>query len=309
MRWKISICITTYNHEQYIENCIASVLGQHVDADLEILVGDDCSSDETRAIVSYYAEMYPEKLFPVFHEKNLGGSKNYHSLIRRATGDFIAHLDGDDFWLPGKLAAQLAFLLRLDGCSAVWSNAIVISRRGELVGPFNGLVAEEFDINYLLMRGNFLLHSSLMYRSTCKEDILGIGEEFIDYHLYMFLTKQGTLGYINSLLAVYRTGSRRILHTVNLRYWRAIMCAQDMGASKEAINHSISNFYVDILSGAVKQNNFKELRFWTSDIYNKYKKVAVTLIFSILVILSIRVFRIIWRKLIRTGISLHTSNR
>ena len=55
-RSKISVCVVAYNHGRYIGECLASVVGQQVDADLEILVGDDCSTDETRRIIGGYAE-------------------------------------------------------------------------------------------------------------------------------------------------------------------------------------------------------------------------------------------------------------
>ena len=50
-RLKVSVCVVAYNHGRYIGDCLASVVGQQVDADLEILVGDDCSTDETREII------------------------------------------------------------------------------------------------------------------------------------------------------------------------------------------------------------------------------------------------------------------
>ena len=75
-RLKVSVCIVTYNHGRYIDDCLASVVSQQIDADLEVLVGDDFSTDQTRAIISAYAKKYPDMIYPVFHEKNIGGSHN-----------------------------------------------------------------------------------------------------------------------------------------------------------------------------------------------------------------------------------------
>ena len=160
-RLKISVCIVTFNHAEYIQDCLASVLGQQVNADIEILVGDDCSTDNTREIISCFAHLYPTIITPIFHQTNIGGSHNYQYLIHQADGDYIAHLDGDDFWLPGKLAAQMAFLDRKSNCVAVYANAAVVNDAGELIAKFNGRVSEEITIDDLLRRGNFLNASSV----------------------------------------------------------------------------------------------------------------------------------------------------
>jgi len=303
-RPKITVCILTFNHGQYIDDCIASVLGQRVDADLEILVGDDFSGDGTRSIISEYAAQYPSLVFPVFHEKNIGVCPNYLSLVGKATGDYIAHLDGDDFWLPGKLAKQLDFLKRWDGCSAVWSNAIVISEHGQLIGRFNGEIAEHFDINYLVERGNFLNHSSIMYRSVCKENILGINADFIDYYVCMLLTEHGSLGYINSPLVVYRHGStssviKNNLSFVRLLNWQAILCARSMGADNTYIARGISEFYGSILSSTVKQGKFLELWYWSVKIFNESQSILAGSFVGSVAKLPIRVIRSKLRKLAR----------
>src|SRR6266516_3269144 len=92
-RLKVSVCVVAYNHGRYIGDCLASVVGQQVEADLEILVGDDCSTDETREIIAAYAARYPGLVHPVFHPRNIGGTRNYQVLIGKAEGDYIAHLD------------------------------------------------------------------------------------------------------------------------------------------------------------------------------------------------------------------------
>src|SRR5689334_18333358 len=126
-RPKVSVCVVAFNHGRYIANCLASVVGQQINAELEVLVGDDCSADETRQIIGRYAEEHPGLIHPVFHQSNIGGTQNYQSLIRRASGSYIAHLDGDDYWLPGKLAEQVSFLEKNQNCVAVYTNAIVVS--------------------------------------------------------------------------------------------------------------------------------------------------------------------------------------
>ncbi|HEY8102332.1 MAG TPA: glycosyltransferase, partial [Burkholderiaceae bacterium] len=154
----VSVCVVTYNQEKYIQDCLLGVLLQTLDADVEILVGDDASTDKTNEIIQFISEKYPGRIKLFRHEKNLGGCRNYQFLIEQARGDFIAHLDGDDYWLPGKLKRQLAFLENHSECVAVYANAVVINRERALLGIFTDRHPDTQDINYLLRKGNYLAH-------------------------------------------------------------------------------------------------------------------------------------------------------
>ena len=119
MKPKVSVCITTYNHEKYISQAIDSVLMQKTDFEFEILVGEDDSSDSTRAIVKGYSEKHPDKirLFlndrenVIFIDGRPTGRWNFINNIHRARGDYIALLDGDDYWTDElKLQKQINFL-------------------------------------------------------------------------------------------------------------------------------------------------------------------------------------------------------
>lgn len=206
----ISVCIVSYNHQAYIADCLSSVLGQYGNFQLEILLGDDTSIDDTVNIIRKIIAIYQgEAIIRLFaHEKNLGPSQNYQFLIAQAQGDFIAHLDGDDFWLPGKLQAQLDFLIKTPDCPACYSNAVIIKNDKSHWGFFNQTQkSERISTNMLLSAGNFLNHSSLLYRSQHKNDILLISEGFIDYRIHLKLSLHGDLGYINQALVAYRVNS------------------------------------------------------------------------------------------------------
>lgn len=289
---KISVCIVTFNHARYIEDCLSSVLGQQVNADLEILVGDDCSSDETRNIVSSFAQRYPDIVIPVFHPKNIGASHNYQYLINQADGDLIAHLDGDDFWLPGKLAAQMAYLEKNTQCVAVYANAIVISDGGELIARFNGKLSEEFTLDNLLRRGNFLNASSIMYRAKCKHALLKFKEEAIDFQYHLILANQGKLGYVNKVFVAYRKNSSTSMIASNLqlvltRYWQAIMFARTLNADPDAIEQCALRFYRDLVFSAIARRDARSLRGWTGKIISDYPKITKWMLFKSLFFLPI----------------------
>lgn len=205
----ITVCIATYNQQDYIRDAVMSVLAQHTPSmlGLEILVGDDASTDATATILQELAAQYPDTLTVVTHQPNVGATRNYQSLIQRARGDFVAHLDGDDYWLPGKLAAQLEFLTRHSTCVAVYTSAVVVDPQGVLIGAFSNAQPSELGLEYLLRRGNFLNHSSMLYRSSAASAILELVPPFIDYRTHLTLARIGSLGYLNSSFVVYRAAT------------------------------------------------------------------------------------------------------
>lgn len=204
---RVSVCITTYNHERYIKECLASVIAQQFDVDLEILVGDDESADQTFDVVQRISNTIPGVIQLFRHAKNVGPTANLQFLIAKASGEYVAHLDGDDYWMPSKLSVQVDFLLRHPECAAVYSNAALIDQENGILGAFNRRMPETFDINYLLEKGNFLNHSSLVYRSQYRSRILEMEPPFIDYQIHMALAGLGKLGYVNQMLTAYRINS------------------------------------------------------------------------------------------------------
>jgi glycosyltransferase involved in cell wall biosynthesis len=107
----VSVCMVTYNHENWIAAAIDGVLAQQTSFDFELLVGDDCSTDHTTKIVQEYARKYPTIIRPVFNKKNVGLSANFSTLLNHCRGKFIAICEGDDFWTnPAKLERQVTFL-------------------------------------------------------------------------------------------------------------------------------------------------------------------------------------------------------
>jgi glycosyltransferase involved in cell wall biosynthesis len=261
---RISVCITCYNHEHYIAQCLSSALNQSGDLELEILVGDDGSSDRTRAIISEFAARTPDVIKPVFHPQNLGASGNLQTLIMLATGDFIAHLDGDDYWSPNKLQRQLALLAEHPDAMAVYCNARVVTPEDEILGYFNDVVPAAFELDYLLKCGNFLNHSSLVYRREGARPLLAIKGDFIDYRVHVNLAALGSLLYVDEALVGYRwmvsnsmTNSTR--DPIYQRYLHAIEDASSLGASQNAIDLCLQRFWRSIIYSAIWPPNLPRL--------------------------------------------------
>lgn len=108
---KISIIIAVYNHEKYVEQTINSVLEQKTDYEIEVFVGEDCSTDRSREVLMALENKCPKHFHFIYRDKNVGAKKNFKDLFSRITGDYFIILEGDDYWIyPYKLQKQVEFL-------------------------------------------------------------------------------------------------------------------------------------------------------------------------------------------------------
>lgn len=108
----VSVCIITYNHEEYIEEAVKGALNQKLHYPYEIVIGDDCSTDRTVEKCKKLKEANPEKCVRIVEqEKNLGMNGNWMATIQAAYGKYIAICEGDDYWIDShKLQKQISFL-------------------------------------------------------------------------------------------------------------------------------------------------------------------------------------------------------
>ncbi len=108
---KVNVCVITYNHEEFIEKALASILNQKADFDFDIVIGDDCSSDKTKEIILKYKQRYPDLIRILFSEKNIGMRENFLRSLKACKGKYIAILEGDDYWTDEyKLQKQFDYL-------------------------------------------------------------------------------------------------------------------------------------------------------------------------------------------------------
>lgn len=106
MKELVSVIMPTYNCGRFIKESIDSVLAQTYE-NWELLIVDDCSTDETETIVRTYAD---NRIHYLRNKQNLGAALTRNRALREAKGRYIAFLDADDLWLPEKLARQIAYM-------------------------------------------------------------------------------------------------------------------------------------------------------------------------------------------------------
>ena len=107
----VSICMITYNHGKFLKDAIEGVIMQKTNFPFELIIGDDCSKDNTREICIEYRNKYPDIIKLRLPEKNLGALPNFCENLLACNGQYIAMCEGDDYWTdPNKLQMQFDYL-------------------------------------------------------------------------------------------------------------------------------------------------------------------------------------------------------
>jgi glycosyltransferase involved in cell wall biosynthesis len=209
---KVTVLVMTYNHERFIRQAIDSAVVQDLEDEFEIVISEDCSTDGTREIVQEYARRDPDRIKVILSERNLHSNIVVARGIEAATGEYIALLDGDDYWLSRqKLRKQVAFLDEHPECSTCFHQAIVHhedeDRPDWYWTPRN---QPGFSTLRDIWMGNFIATGSVMFRQGA---IAKIPEWYLtfpvtDWPLHILNAEKGLIGYIDEVLGVYRYHSR-----------------------------------------------------------------------------------------------------
>ena len=164
---RISVHLTTFEHEAYLAEAIEGVLAQDLD-DWELVIGEDGSPDRTLEIAREYARRDPERVRVLTHPHPADrGRRMYARSLEACTGELVASLDGDDVWTdPSKLRRQVALLEARPEVSAT-VHALAVLRQDRPGSPRRGRVGGSAPRDYHprdFIRGVHLPHSSLLFR-------------------------------------------------------------------------------------------------------------------------------------------------
>ncbi|HRL93833.1 MAG TPA: glycosyltransferase [Pseudomonas sp.] len=205
---KVSVCVVTYNQEKYIAECLQSLVDQVTDFPFEIIVGEDCSTDRTREIVLEFQKKYQDIVKPLLHTENVGANQNYLMTHAKACGKYIAHMDGDDYALPGKLQAQVDFLDENPECNMVFHRMNFIDGEEYVLSAeiSNRILAYKFYRSDIIEFVAIGANSSKMYRKELREIKLP-DFNLVDYTVNVVQVDSGYAAYCSDkALGVYRRG-------------------------------------------------------------------------------------------------------
>ena len=264
---RISVCVVTCNQRDFIGQCLRSILAQDVDAEVRILVGDDASDDGTSEAVATLAAEHPGAILHLRREPRLGAMANMRDLMARADGDYVARVDGDDYWLPGKLQRQLAYLQAHPDCAAVYANAITVDEGGRRIGLFNDVGDARFDLAAMLRRGNFLNNSSVLFRGNGRHAWLDVDGPQIDYRVHLWHARHGWLGHLGEPLAAYRVAvSGSMVAAMNDRvrelYWEAIQSVPRERVDDGDYARGIADFLRRVFFRALRTRDWSLFHRW-----------------------------------------------
>jgi len=198
---RVSVIIPTYRHRDFIERTLASVFAQTL-ADYEVIVVNDGSPDDTRAVLAPYVEA---ERITYIEQANQGQSRARNAGLARAAGEYIAFLDDDDVWPSDKLASQVAFL---DSQPAVGMVGGTFQRidaddtRGTL-GPFH----ESITFETLFTANPFHSPGQTLIRANLLKDIGGLNSSIWgadDWDLWFRIAKRAAIVMRNEVALYYR---------------------------------------------------------------------------------------------------------
>lgn len=205
---KVSIVLPAYRHEKFIGPAIESVLSQSF-SDFELLIGDDASPDRTADVIRSFRD--PRIVF-FPHRTNYGATFNHRFLLEQAQGDYIALINSDDLWLPGKLEKQVRYLddhpdtvLCAGWATFIDENGADMDLGDNVFEQPNRTQAEW--VEHFFMRGNCICHPTVLIRRAAYEQLnyyrLAL-RQLPDFELWTRMIRLGEFYIFQEPLAAHR---------------------------------------------------------------------------------------------------------
>ena len=254
---KVSVVSISYNQEEFISQALDSFVMQKTDFVFEVIIADDHSTDKTPDIIADYAKRFPNIIKPVLRKENLGIQRNIMDAMQRATGEYLALCEGDDFWTdPSKLQQQADFLDAHKDHNVVFHPVRVFYDNGEQDDTtFPDVIdPKEFTVKKLLVR-NFIQTNSVMYRKKTYET-MPLNILPLDWYLHLFHAKNSKIGFINRVMSVYRRHPGGV-------WWGSDKSSDELykkhGIAHASLYNELLNLYTDAASARVISKNIVDL--------------------------------------------------
>jgi len=264
---RITILLITYNHSKHLEKSVESILCQQLDEPFEVVVADDGSTDATIAILKRYAKQNSHIEFKFLHSsENIGITGNYQRAFSACRGEYVAVMEGDDYWAsPYKLAKQRDFLDEHWECDLCSVNYFVYEEdrcqftprvpigTGHIVLAARDLIADN-------LVGNF---STCMYRRKALDLLPHELFEITSYDwiINICVARNGLIGFLQEPMSVYRIhgdGAWNLLsHDQKLKAQLELIPAYD--ALTNEVFHAEFEVLAFRLKGEISKNQVKQI--------------------------------------------------
>ena len=211
---KVSILCLVYNHEKYLRKCLDSLVNQKTNFNYEILIHDDCSTDNSKEIIERYYKKYPEKINPIYEKENQyskGVKINKKILIPKIKGKYFCFCEGDDYWIDeNKLQKQYDFMEENKDYKLCIHNSIAVDKNGNELHKINPLLSggdlecEDFIKN----GGAFVSTNSIFSYSYLAKNLPDYFDYLsVDYVWQIYLSSVGKNYCFKEYMSAYRVES------------------------------------------------------------------------------------------------------
>jgi glycosyltransferase involved in cell wall biosynthesis len=203
-RGLVSVIVAAYNHEAYIRQCIDSALAQTY-PDVEIVVVDDGSSDGTYEILKSYDDS-----ITLIRSTNRGTQAARNAAIAASTGQYLALLDSDDYWLPHKLAQQMQVFVEHPDTALVYSLALAVDEVGSPLGggvPFGRDAPDPHRVFETLLASCHIPALTAVFKRACLDAVGSFDESLLgsgDWDMWLKIAERWSVRCVPEPLAFYR---------------------------------------------------------------------------------------------------------
>lgn len=298
----VSIIVTPYNQEKYIGKALDSLLSQNCRFSYEILVGEDCSTDNTRKICIEYADKYPDKIRLFLNEHNKGLINNYFDLIDNARGKYLADCGGDDYWISNeKLKIQTEILEKYPEVSMVYGNWQMLRQKTGIIETNKSGMSEDWyapELNGLELLTNYIdnveniprvVLSTACYRKEWLAEVIEKSRMLFraknvvceDVPIIFSMMLKGPIYYLKDEMMVYRVLDKSISHSPDkMDYLRGfaydvfiqtIEISKYYGIKPKDIKNYVRNNLKNFVYGAFISKDKK----WMNSIKNDMKHFGI----------------------------------
>lgn len=282
----VSVLLLAYNHEPYIEESIQGILNQVFDGGIELLIGEDASSDQTLKICLKYQSRYPQLIRVLTDEKNVGMHANFRRLWEAARYPYVAFCEGDDYWSdPYKLQKQVSFLRQHPECSmcGTYTQKVAADEQGiwKPVGILRpSVIRETYAFADLIPEYTFHFSSILLLKNAVTFPDWLQSVYCVDRPLYLLATQAGKrAGLIPEITSVYRLHSGGNWSAISLE--KKARNGTDLFHKmreffekeyRDLFNQTLSHILFYYLSEALQRKEFSLARklYWQSIAHGKF---------------------------------------
>lgn len=289
----LSVCVITYNHDKYIKRALDSILSQITLFDFEVVIGEDCSSDNTRTICEEFVLKYQNRINLLPSKNNLGMQVNFLRTLKSCRGKYIAICEGDDFWTDcNKLQKQVDFLEKNENYVLTFHNVNKFEINSHVSTKFNSLNTEK-DYTVIDVIQNWIMGTqSMVFRNIIDQFEFPVTySQYLtpDRFLQILLSSKGLVKYFPEIMGTYCVNETSI--TVRLKYGKSYSFYKNVIGMFTDLKMMLSKDYVPALDEMIyklTQEGYMALAIEYS--HSKHRFLMIKYLLKVILLKPSRIF-------------------